>query len=438
MIENRRFLPMSGRRYVVTDYGTIECNGVELPTYEKDGHICVDLDWVLGRQTYRVAVLILVAHGRLKLPDHLYGEVEPLYKDQIITNLAPVNVFYRFRNGPLAVEEIPGFYYIPMFTNYAISREGRLMNIETRTEKVWSTTLGGGPKNQTGGYSYNRSITDEGKSVTLFRHRALCMVFKPYGYNVYELVVNHKDGRPWNDDLDNLEWVTYSENNRHAINTGLKNTNSIPVVPILMKNLATGEIKHFSSISECSRHTGTLGVSFIQRRLRECPNRVFPDLLMFKLDDGSEWPKIDMNRLEIVRAGFASEIVARNVFTGELVVFMGCPAGAQLTGVKTATIHRHVSRNSVIPISGWNFRYREFASDWPQHSARHLQIFKDSPIFPRDGVIATDAETGEELFFTSSRKAAQEFKMSKEAFWSAIRHKTLVRKKYRLSIFKLV
>ena len=59
-----------------------------------------------------------------------------------------------------------------------------------------------------------------GKRETMCVHRLVATYFvdKPEGKDV----VNHKDGNKSNNHYSNLEWVTYAENNAHAIETGLK------------------------------------------------------------------------------------------------------------------------------------------------------------------------------------------------------------------------
>ena len=52
-------------------------------------------------------------------------------------------------------------------------------------------------------------------------HRLVCQAFKENNYN--KPCVNHIDGNKQNNHYSNLEWCTYSENNIHAIKTGLVN-----------------------------------------------------------------------------------------------------------------------------------------------------------------------------------------------------------------------
>jgi hypothetical protein len=82
-------------------------------------------------------------------------------------------------------------------------------------------------KTSIGGKGYERVGLIGGK-VTLFVHRLVAQAFCS-GY-VDGLTVNHKDGNKLNNCADNLEWVTHSENVKHAYRTGLKLANKTNMI----------------------------------------------------------------------------------------------------------------------------------------------------------------------------------------------------------------
>lgn len=63
----------------------------------------------------------------------------------------------------------------------------------------------------------------DGKKRTFRVHRLVMMAFNPVE-NMDELEVNHLDGNKKNNKLENLEWCTASENQKHAFKTGLQKT----------------------------------------------------------------------------------------------------------------------------------------------------------------------------------------------------------------------
>lgn len=69
------------------------------------------------------------------------------------------------------------------------------------------------------GYS-NVMLTKNGKQHSLFAHRVIAIAFIPNPKN--KRCINHKNGVKTDNRIDNLEWVTHSENSRHSFANGLQ------------------------------------------------------------------------------------------------------------------------------------------------------------------------------------------------------------------------
>ena len=220
-----KVLPWSTNRYKVTGSGKILDNfDNEIKPFVKDNELYVNLSWVNGVDDYLVGSLILVAFKKVSLPDILVKQIQPLYKDDDFNNVSLANLIYRYKDSPLEVINRKGYYYIPMCENYALTINGDIVNLTTGVHKKWSklTPPKNNVNNRTSGYLYTKVVNGEGYSKILYQHRALCLVFVPYDNKVVKMTCNHKDGVTDNNILSNLEWVTYSGNLKHAIDSGFR------------------------------------------------------------------------------------------------------------------------------------------------------------------------------------------------------------------------
>lgn len=99
------------------------------------------------------------------------------------------------------------------FESYYVSNMGRVYNASTKRFI--------GNKNSDK-YEYKRvKLSKEGFKKPIDVHRLVAETFIPNPLNLR--CVNHIDGNKENNAIENLEWCTYSENNAHAVNTGLMN-----------------------------------------------------------------------------------------------------------------------------------------------------------------------------------------------------------------------
>ena len=93
---------------------------------------------------------------------------------------------------------------------YEVSPNGRVRN--SRTKRVLSQRLGGTAK-----YRFV-SLWRDNKEKHMLVHRLVATVFIPNPKGKPQ--VNHKDMDKENNDVTNLEWVTVSENHKHAFVNG--------------------------------------------------------------------------------------------------------------------------------------------------------------------------------------------------------------------------
>jgi hypothetical protein len=140
-------------------------------------------------------------------------------------------------------------------TDYFVSDEGYIFSNKKGRVKKRNFGI------DKAGYN-NVCLSLNGKVITFLVHRIVANAFIPNPQN--KPCVNHKDGNKNNNDISNLEWCTYSENEKHSysalgkINSsagtgkfGSLNVNSKPIIAI-----KDGNEHYFESIKMCAAALG--------------------------------------------------------------------------------------------------------------------------------------------------------------------------------------
>lgn len=102
---------------------------------------------------------------------------------------------------------------IKNYNNYYIYDTGDVLNITTN--KILKGSIG------ENGYKYYR-LSKNNKKQMFYAHRLVAEAFLINKDNLP--LVNHKDGNKLNNSVDNLEWVNYSDNTKHAYENKLIHT----------------------------------------------------------------------------------------------------------------------------------------------------------------------------------------------------------------------
>ncbi|MDH2154339.1 HNH endonuclease [Stenotrophomonas sp. GD03657] len=163
------------------------------------------------------------------------------------------------------------FRVIPGYENYGVTSTGAIKSFE-RDLVLKQYRLDGYAIVDT----FRGSLTE-----TLPVHRAVALAWIPNPDPTSSIVVNHKDGNRLNNDWNNLEWTTYSGNNYHAVNTGLRSDN----IPCRVREFQTGLVHEFSSMAQAAKFMGlTKDAPIAQLQLKKFGSLI-KDRFEFRFDD---------------------------------------------------------------------------------------------------------------------------------------------------------
>ena len=141
---------------------------------------------------------------------------------------------------------------------YQASTKGRIRTCEgktTRTEhhgvRHWKQRIlkPKSEKAKSGRGDQRVTLWKDGKSKDYLVARLVAMAWVE-GFSP-NMTVNHIDGNFKNNNVENLEWLTLSDNIRHGFKSGLYPSKKVKVI-----NNVTGEETTYRSMAECDRAIG--------------------------------------------------------------------------------------------------------------------------------------------------------------------------------------
>lgn len=196
---------------------------------------------------------------------------------------------------------------------YKVSDKGRVLSLvgwnghryvkRKRIIKGWVqlTEVGG---------TYKRRVvklTKDGKGEEIKVHRLVADAFLENLENKPE--VNHIDGNPLNNNLENLEWVTSGENKEHAIATGLRRVEAYKNVEMVLSMYEKGD-----SVKTISEKFNASNLTI---------NKIIEGSGMKIRDSGFYQNKYDIDREELVKdfeRGLSNKEIAKKHGTNNRLI----------------------------------------------------------------------------------------------------------------------
>ena len=217
------------------------------------------------------------------------------------------------------------------------------------------------------GYRHVSFKTANKRTTSMGVHRLLGLTFLKRPRRVNGLVINHKDGNPNNNALDNLEWTTYSGNIDHAHLTGLRNE----AKPILVMDIATRKVSSYFSLGRFAQ-TKQDEKALHFRLKHNSEIRPFRDKWYVKYEsDPRPWPEVNAVFERKTDEGIPTQV--KDLRTGVVTEYDSISNAARALGTTTGTLNYQLSKITPEPYYAYLVRYTS-DDPWPDYDESHIGV----------------------------------------------------------------
>lgn len=288
--------------------------------------------------------------------------------------------------------EYPGYFYIPGYSLYVISKTGAIIQRVTGHPISY--------RQNTSGYFVCSLINDHQCRRQISRARLLCTTFKPIDDAPY-LQVDHINCNKEDDRLENLEWVTAKENCQRASKNGLYKG----ARPVKVCNFNTKQVTIYPSIAEAARACG-MTKDMMLYRLEINDGRVYPERNQYCfMDTSPNWAEIEDIECELAKFGTSKRVLLRSLHTGEVFEYDKLSDLAKALEIPLPSLSTYMSKRYQPVIPGlYQVKLKSDKAAWIDPVDPWLELAKITGTTP---VVVTDAKTGKYCVYESQAQCAR-------------------------------
>lgn len=338
-----------------------------------------------GDKVIKVLLGLFILHSveEFHLPLEEWDKVKVGYLDDDPFNLSADNLYLIYPEEGIPYPDKPGFFYIPGLELNAINKVGEVYR-SLRGDLYRSLDE---DMVVSGTYPIARTDVTKGDD-RKYIHRLLGVTLKNPPKHYPKLLVDHDNGDKLDYSLDNLIWVTPTQNiNKAYYDQDLRNDNH----PITVYDTETNTTLCYVAKAEFARAMGVdpWVISLVMQRKRS----VYKDRYVLKGEDDkrSFQEVLDTPRLSI------KGVKARNVFTGDVETFFSLSEAVRQTGVTKGVIRLAITTENPRAVS--NDRQFKMDSDetpWVELNEWELECVRRGMRSDSSAYLLTNVHTKEE------------------------------------------